>query len=77
LYLDAGSGLAGDMLVAALLDLGVPESVVLSGLAGVGIDGYALKHSRVLRSSISGRHFEVAVDKAQPARDYRSILQLL
>jgi pyridinium-3,5-bisthiocarboxylic acid mononucleotide nickel chelatase len=77
LYLDAGSGLAGDMLVAALLDLGIPESAVVSGLASVAIEGYELKHSRVLRSSISGRHFEVAVNKAQPARDYRSILQLL
>jgi pyridinium-3,5-bisthiocarboxylic acid mononucleotide nickel chelatase len=77
LFLDAGSGIAGDMLVAALLDLGVPEAVVVSGLAGLGLSGYALKHSRVLRSSISGRHFEVVVDQTQPPRDYRSIVQLL
>lgn len=77
LYLDAGSGLAGDMLVAALLDLGVPESVVLASLEGLALSGYALKHSRVLRSSISGRHFDVQVSEPQPARDYRSIVQLL
>jgi len=77
LYLDAGSGLAGDMLVAALLDLGVPESVLLAGLVDLQLSGYELKHSRVLRSSISGRHFDVAVNEPQPARDYRSIVQLL
>ena len=77
LYLDAGSGLAGDMLVAALLDLGVPEAIVVSGLAGLALTGYELKHSRVLRSSISARHFEVSVENAQPPRDYRSIVQLL
>jgi len=77
LYLDAGSGLAGDMLVAALLDLGVPESVLQEGLAALGLTGYELKHSRVLRSSISGRHFDVSVHAPQPARDYRSIVQLL
>jgi pyridinium-3,5-bisthiocarboxylic acid mononucleotide nickel chelatase len=77
LYLDAGSGLAGDMLVAALLDLGVPEAVLLEGLRGLALSGYALRHSRVLRSSIAGRHFDVSVAEAQPARDYRSILQLL
>lgn len=77
LYLDAGSGLAGDMLVAALLDLGVPEAIVDSGLAGLALTGYELKHSRVLRSSISARHFEVSVETAQPPRDYRSIVQLL
>jgi len=77
LYLDAGSGLAGDMIVAALLDLGVPEAALAEGLAGVGIDGYSLHHSRVLRSSLSGRHFDVRVDTQQPARDYRSIVALL
>ena len=77
LYLDAGSGLAGDMLVAALLDLGVPESVLLAGLQGLALSGYALEHSRVLRSSISGRHFAVSVQTPQPARDYQSIVQLL
>ena len=77
LYLDAGSGLAGDMMVAALLDLGVPEVVVLEGLAGLALSGYELRHSRVLRSSISARHFDVSVHTPQPSRDYRSIVQLL
>ena len=77
LYLDAGSGLAGDMLVAALLDLGVPESALNAGLAGLEVGGYSLVHSRVLRSSLSGRHFDVRVEAEQPARDYRSIVSLL
>ncbi|MET0390835.1 MAG: nickel pincer cofactor biosynthesis protein LarC [Polyangiales bacterium] len=77
LYLDAGSGLAGDMLVAALLDLGVPEGVIDAGLAGLRVHDYQLVHSRVLRSSLSGRHFAVVVGQAQPARDYAAIVSLL
>lgn len=77
LYLDANSGLAGDMLVAALLDLGVPQSVISEGLQGLALSGYELAHSRVLRSSISARHFDVRVQDHQPARDYRSIVSLL
>jgi uncharacterized protein (TIGR00299 family) protein len=65
------------MLVAALLDLGVPVAAVEEGLCGLGVTGYTLAHTRVLRSGLSGRHFDVRVEGQQPARDYRSIVQLL
>jgi uncharacterized protein (TIGR00299 family) protein len=77
LYLDAGSGLAGDMLVAALLDLGVPERALREGLSGVGLSGYALQIKTVLRSGIAATHFAVEVEVPQPSRDYRAIVQLL
>jgi uncharacterized protein (TIGR00299 family) protein len=77
LYLDASSGLAGDKLVAALLDLGVPEQVLREALAGVAIGGYSLRILRVTRSGIAATQFLVDVDDAQPARSYREIVGLL
>src|SRR5215813_7071446 len=41
LFLDAFSGIAGDMLLSALFDLGVPRAALASGLAELGgLDGY-------------------------------------
>ncbi len=77
LYLDAGSGLAGDMLVAALIDLGVPEAVIRQGLAGLPVGGYNVTVQRVERSGIAARHFEVTVQGEQPSRDYGEIRTLL
>lgn len=77
LYLDAPSGLAGDMLLAALLDLGVPWHAVQAGLDGLGLDGYHVHLSRRERHAISGIHVDVHVDGAQPMRSYAQIRQLL
>jgi uncharacterized protein (TIGR00299 family) protein len=77
LYLDAGSGLAGDMLVATLVDLGVPQSVVLEGLAGLALTGYSLHFKHVFRASMRSCHFDVRVERAQPSRDYAAIVGLL
>lgn len=77
LYLDAFSGLAGDMIVAALLDLGVPLTAITEGLAGLGVLGYELEQRRVTRSSLVGLHFNVRQTVTQPARDYAEIKALL
>jgi uncharacterized protein (TIGR00299 family) protein len=77
LYLDAGSGLAGDMIVAALLDLGLPESELQTALAGLDVRGYRLQVQGVLRSSIAARRFVVHVDAPQPPRDYATIVGLI
>jgi pyridinium-3,5-bisthiocarboxylic acid mononucleotide nickel chelatase len=77
LYLDAGSGLAGDMLVAALVDLGVPIAAISAGLAGVAVRGYQLEFRHVFRSAMRGCHLDVQVAETQPSRDYASIVALL
>lgn len=77
LYLDAGSGLAGDMVVAALVDLGVPQTVILEGLAGLELSGYSVHFTHVYRASMRSSHFDVRLEQSQPSRDYRAIVSLL
>lgn len=76
-YLDAGSGLAGDMLVAALVDLGVPRSAIADGIAGLAMSGYRATFEHVSRASMRSTHFVVHVDEAQPSRDYSAIVAIL
>ncbi|HEX9620444.1 MAG TPA: nickel pincer cofactor biosynthesis protein LarC [Polyangiaceae bacterium] len=77
LFIDAFSGVAGDMLVAALLDLGVPWSVVEDAVAALGMDGYHLSLSSGYAGAIGALGFDVHVDPRQPQRTYANIEGLL
>lgn len=77
LFLDAPSGVAGDMTVAALLDLGVPLAAVESAVDALGLPGVRVSLSRGRAGSIGAARFEVHVEAAQPERRYREIDALL
>ena len=59
LYIDAFSGVSGNMFIGALLDLGVPKEYLLSELEKLGIDGYEIKISKVSKSGISATYVDV------------------
>jgi pyridinium-3,5-bisthiocarboxylic acid mononucleotide nickel chelatase len=59
LYLDLISGIAGDMFIAALLDLGVDAAKLERELKKLKLDGYHLHISRQQKSSIAGIKFDV------------------
>jgi uncharacterized protein (TIGR00299 family) protein len=59
LYLDLISGIAGDMFIAALLDLGVEAQRLERELKKLGLDGYHLHVTRQQKSSIAGVKFDV------------------
>lgn len=77
LFLDAFSGIAGDMTIAALVDLGVPFAVVQSSVAALGLAGFELVLKRARGGAIGGTKFDVLVADAQPDRRYRAIDDLL
>jgi uncharacterized protein (TIGR00299 family) protein len=64
LYLDLFSGISGDMLVGALLDLGADFTRLERDLAGLGVSGYHLHAARGLRGGISGIKFDVHLEAA-------------
>ncbi|HXG49476.1 MAG TPA: nickel pincer cofactor biosynthesis protein LarC [Methylomirabilota bacterium] len=59
LYLDIFSGISGDMMVGALLDLGADLRALEHTLAGLGLNGFHLHVSRQQRQGISGTKFDV------------------
>jgi hypothetical protein len=54
LYVDCYAGIAGDMMLGALVDVGVPESVIREALAKIPLDGYSLRFERVMRGALAG-----------------------
>jgi uncharacterized protein (TIGR00299 family) protein len=77
LYLDCQSGIAGDMTIAALVDLGVPLEVVKGALAKLPLEGYELSLRSKSRSGIAAAKFDVHVTGAQPHRHYSDIDAML
>jgi uncharacterized protein (TIGR00299 family) protein len=77
LFLDTASGIAGDMLVAALVDLGVPFAAVVEATSGLGLEGFDLVLRRARTGSIGATHVEVVVRAPQPQRDWGDIRELL
>src|ERR1035441_9241449 len=59
LYLDLFSGIAGDMFIAALLDLGVDAAKLERELKKLKLEGYHLHISRQQKSAIAGVKFDV------------------
>ncbi|MEZ4293782.1 MAG: nickel pincer cofactor biosynthesis protein LarC [Polyangiaceae bacterium] len=77
LFFDAFSGLAGDMTIAALLDLGVPLLVIERALAALPLSGYHIHRSHVHRSGIVATTFDVHLETSQPERTLREIDTML
>lgn len=77
LFLDAPSGLAGDMVIAALVDLGVPEDVVLDAIGSSGVKGFHVHFGARTKSGIVATAFDVHVDGKQPERTWGEIRKML
>lgn len=70
LYLECNSGISGDMTVAALLDLGASEEVLMKALDSIPVDGFAVEVTRVKKSGIDSCDFAVLLDAAHENHDH-------
>lgn len=77
IYFDPVGGAAGDMLLAALLDLGAPLEAVRAGLATLPVGGYALAAAAVEAGGLRATRVTVTVSEPQPERSLADILVLL
>jgi pyridinium-3,5-bisthiocarboxylic acid mononucleotide nickel chelatase len=72
-HLDCVGGVAGDMLLAALLDAGADADAVRAGLEGLGVAGLELATERTERHGMTATLARVHGAGAQPHRDWASI----
>jgi uncharacterized protein (TIGR00299 family) protein len=63
LYFDCFSGVSGDMIIGALLDLGVDFNTLQTELQKLHLPGYQLRWEKVSRAHISGTKFHVALNQ--------------
>jgi len=77
--LDCPTGLAGNMILAALVDLGVPTRVIDEPLAALGLAGtYRLDLEERRSAGLRGLHLQVHSREAQPPqRHWHALQQLL
>jgi pyridinium-3,5-bisthiocarboxylic acid mononucleotide nickel chelatase len=72
-YLDCVGGLAGNMLIAALLDADGPEQALHAVPGRLGLEQVDLRLGRVRRHGIGALHLEVVSAHDQHERSWRSI----
>ena len=58
LYLDCLAGISGDMLLGALIDLGVAEDALRRELAKLTLPGYSIATQRVVKQNIAATKFD-------------------
>jgi len=77
LFLDCASGIAGDMTIAALVNLGVPWTVIEGNIAKLGLTGFRLELLQGRVGAIGASRFEVHIDAHHHERHYREICALI
>ena len=77
LYIDCFSGISGDMMLGALVDLGVDFNFLKEELKKIKIAGFETECIKVKKSGISASKFEVKVTGSQPHRSYSDIKALI
>lgn len=71
LYFECASGISGDMAVAALIDLGAPETELKETLATLPItEAYEIRISRVKKSGLDTCDFDVVLPKDLDTHDH-------
>ncbi|GAO05288.1 nickel pincer cofactor biosynthesis protein LarC [Anaeromyxobacter sp. PSR-1] len=78
LLLEPVGGIAGDMFLAAAIDLGVDAAALSRALESLGVPGWRLAVTRKAEHGIQGTHVDVVVEGEQPAsRGLAEILGLV
>ncbi|GAB4452662.1 MAG: nickel pincer cofactor biosynthesis protein LarC [Anaerolineae bacterium] len=74
IYFDLIGGASGDMILGALLDVGLPEAILQSVPARLGLEGVRIASARVMKGAISAMQVTVETAEQQPHRHLTDIL---
>lgn len=70
LYLECSAGISGDMVVAALLDVGASEQKLRGVLESLDLGGFSVEITRVKKSGLDACDFNVVLDAAHDGHDH-------
>lgn len=77
LYLDCFAGIAGNMLLGALLDVGADQDMVKRGLSSLPIQGYTFEARKGSSCGIAATCVHIKNTDEQPHRHLQDILDLI
>jgi uncharacterized protein (TIGR00299 family) protein len=77
LFIDASAGASGDMILGALVDLGVPLARIRRAIEGLEIDGWSLRSRKIDRCGIAGRKVDVRIRGKEPGRGWRDLKRIV
>ena len=73
-YLDCFAGISGDMLLGALIDAGLPETVLREQLATLNITGFSLSCRQQQNGPLRGTRITIEID--QTGHSHRSLTDI-
>lgn len=76
-YFDCFSGIAGDMILGALLDLGVDETVLRTELQKIPLTGYDIKIQKIKNNDIIATDVTITVTEDHHHRNLSEINRIL
>jgi pyridinium-3,5-bisthiocarboxylic acid mononucleotide nickel chelatase len=77
LVFDPFAGISGDMTLAALVDLGLPEEWLRSFVAGLGIGDVRVEIARVRRRGIAAPHISFTYPPERAHRHLRHVVEII
>ncbi len=72
-YFDCFSGAAGDMILGALLDAGLPLDTLESELSKLGLDHFSISSEKVTRKGLAGTKAHVSIDQEHHGHYHRRL----
>jgi hypothetical protein len=76
-YFDCFSGISGDMILGALMDLGVSKGFIEEIIRRLPLEDFRLEVASDQRMAIRGQRVQVVVEGKDRARNYKEIRSLL
>ncbi|MGB0952617.1 MAG: LarC family nickel insertion protein [Planctomycetota bacterium] len=77
IYLNLFGGVAGDMLVAGLLDAGAPQEGLQALIKALPQEEVQASWAKAARQGIAGTHFQVQIDEGHVHRHLSDVLTML
>jgi len=76
-YLDCFSGISGNMLLGACIDVGAPLDGLRKAVDSIAVSGITVTAERVMRMRISGTNLRVEIEEDQPHRKLADVVEIV